>query len=126
VVGGQACRVEAGVVAAEGDVAGGVLGGAGEGLRAADGLLDALDEVDVEGGGQAGEGGLVVSGPAEERDVRSGLAECAQSSVAVGDGQVLCGPAFGEGAGEAVELADLLVEGDDEAADAGGGAVPGP
>src|SRR3954470_17876775 len=42
--GGQAGGVHSGVVAAQGDLAGGFLGGAGEGLGAPYGLLDAADE----------------------------------------------------------------------------------
>ncbi len=62
------------MVAAEGDFAGGVLGGPGEGLGAAYGLLDKADPVGVERGGEAGDGGLVVGGPLEQREVGTGLA----------------------------------------------------
>src|SRR5919197_751402 len=104
-VGGQAGGVDSGVLAACGNLPGGVLGGPHEGLGAAHGFLDAADQVDVEGCGECGDGGLVVCCPAEQGDV---------------------GACAFEGAGGPVEFADLGVEVADGVADAGGGAGAGP
>jgi hypothetical protein len=102
----QCGAVDAFVLASGDDRADSRLYGAQVALGAPDGFLDALDEVDVEGGGQAGDGGLVVGAPGEQAEVGAGPLEGADGAVAVDDGQVGGGPPFGQGARRPVEVAD--------------------
>src|SRR5213079_3421844 len=92
VIGRELGAVDTDAAVFDEDLPDGTLHGAGEGLGAADSLGDPLDEVDVEAGGEGGEGDLVGCRPLEQGDVRAGPFEGAQGAVAVDGGQGRGGP----------------------------------